>query len=254
MVKKTKNMEAVSKLFEGWEETLIWSCLQDVMGSIFVTEEEEPTCAMAQVGDFCFFAGIPNAELVSFWPKERNAHFVIMVPQNEEWSRLIEENYPQNSKKTERYAIKKEADVFDYDKLQQFVDALDKDYEIKIIDKTVYEQCKQARWSADFIVNYPTYEQYQRLGLGFCIFHHNEIVAGVSSYTSYKEGIEIEIDTREDYRRKGLATICTARLILECRDRKLYPSWDAQNMWSVHLAEKLGYHYSHTYRVYEVTR
>ena len=55
MVKKTKNMEAVSKLFEGWEETLIWSCLQDVMGSIFVTEEEEPTCAMAQVGDFCFF-------------------------------------------------------------------------------------------------------------------------------------------------------------------------------------------------------
>lgn len=76
--------------------------------------------------------------------------------------------------------------------------------------------------------------------------------AGASSYSGYRGGIEIEIDTNEVYRRKGLAYICGAKLILECLDRNLYPSWDAQNIWSVALAEKLGYHFDHAYTAYEV--
>lgn len=34
----------------------------------------------------------------------------------------------------------------------------------------------------------------------------------------------------------------------------LYPSWDAQNMNSVRLAEKLGYEFDHEYVAYEVDR
>lgn len=79
-----------------------------------------------------------------------------------------------------------------------------------------------------------------------------ELVAGASSYSRYDKGIEIEIDTREDQRRKGLAYVCGAKLILECLDKGLYPSWDAQNTWSVALAEKLGYHFSHEYVAYEI--
>ena len=32
----------------------------------------------------------------------------------------------------------------------------------------------------------------------------------------------------------------------------IYPSWDAQNMNSVYLAEKLGYEFDHEYVAYEV--
>ena len=64
--------------------------------------------------------------------------------------------------------------------------------------------------------------------------------------------IEIEIDTREEYRRKGFAYVCGAKLILECLKRNLYPSWDAHNKGSVALAEKLGYHYSHSYTAIEI--
>lgn len=99
---------------------------------------------------------------------------------------------------------------------------------------------------------YRDYEEFQKLGLGVAILKDGELVAGASSYSSYKEGIEIEIDTNEPYRRKGLATVCGARLILECLERNLYPSWDAQNLWSVALAKKLGYHYSHSYTAYEI--
>ena len=57
----------------------------------------------------------------------------------------------------------------------------------------------------------------------------------------------------EEERRKGLATTASAALILRCLDEGLYPSWDAQNMNSVHLAEKLGYEFDHEYTAYEVS-
>ena len=86
------------------------------------------------------------------------------------------------------------------------------------------------------------------------ILKSGRIAAGASSYTRYNEGIEIEVDTTEEERRKGLATIASAALILRCLDEGLYPSWDAQNMNSLRLAEKLGYEFDHEYTAYEVSR
>lgn len=78
------------------------------------------------------------------------------------------------------------------------------------------------------------------------------IVSGASSYSAYRGGIEIEIDTKEEYRRRGLALACGAKLILECLDRGLYPSWDAHNRCSAALAEKLGYRLDYAYDAYEI--
>ena len=80
----------------------------------------------------------------------------------------------------------------------------------------------------------------------------NEPISGAAAYSRYRDGIEVEIDTKKEYRRKGLAYCCGAKLVLECLNRSLYPSWDAQNKASVALAEKLGYHYDHDYLAFEV--
>ncbi len=90
------------------------------------------------------------------------------------------------------------------------------------------------------------------LMIGMVVTKENIIVSGASSYTAYREGIEIEVDTIESERRKHLATAACAALILECIRMNKYPSWDAQNINSMHLAEKLGYEFSHEYPVYEV--
>ena len=89
--------------------------------------------------------------------------------------------------------------------------------------------------------------------MGAVILKDGKIVSGASSYTRYKEGIEIEVDTIESERRKHLATVACSALILRCLDEGLYPSWDAQNMGSVHLSEKLGYEFDHEYIAYEVS-
>ncbi len=236
------------KLFDNWEETMIWSCLQGHMGEAWADDRENPKSAQIINGDFCFFAGEPDRELVLNIP---NCH-IILAPQNDAWERLIEDIYGENIRKIVRYAIKKERDIFDQEKLSKIVELLNEDYELKLIDEAIYEQIMQNSWSRDLCSQFKDYKDYEKRGLGAAVLYKGQVVSGASSYTIYDEGIEIEIDTREDHRRRGLALACGARLILECLKRGLYPSWDAHNRWSVALAEKLGYHFDKEYTVYTV--
>lgn len=251
-VSKVTDTKTVEYIFEGWKETMIWSCLQGIMGEIYADDLKNPQSAMAVLGDFIFFAGEPEKALVMHEPVCRNRGFVIMVPSNDGWGRLIEECYQENAKKTIRYAMKKEPHAFDIDKLEKVVAGLPKEFELKNIDEELYHRCRASRWSEDLTAQFENFEMYQKLGLGVVILKDGKIVSGASSYTRYIGGIEIEIDTEKGHRRRGLAYICGARLILECLDRNLYPSWDAQNLWSVALAEKLGYHFDHPYSAYEI--
>lgn len=247
MVYVLDDTEKVKELFAGWEETLIYSCLQKVMGTIYVTDIEQPKSAFAFVGCFGFYAGEPDRELVENKPDG----FVIMTPQNEAWAKCIEECFP-DAKRVVRYAIKKNTQ-FDRNKLQAFVAQLPAGYAIKKIDAQIYDQCILDPVTADFVSAFESKEKYLRDGRGMVIMKDDRIVAGASSYTRYREGIEIEVDTVESERRKQLATIVCSALILACLDEGLYPSWDAQNINSVHLAEKLGYEFAHEYIVYEVS-
>ncbi len=253
MVYEITDTRNVSLLFGKWEETLIWSCLQGIMGKIYADDLNNPTAAMAIIGDFTFFAGKPNIELVSYKPDWCIQNYMIMIPQNDSWKYLIIDFYEKKATVISRYAIKKEPDIFDKKKLEKAVASLPEQYTLSMIDERLYQMCKAESWSADLVSQFPSYENYCKFGLGAVICKGNIMISGASSYSRYKDGIEIEIDTREEYRRKGFAYVCGAKLILECLKRNLYPSWDAHNKGSVALAEKLGYHYSHSYTAIEIT-
>ena len=103
------------------------------------------------------------------------------------------------------------------------------------------------------MAQFPTEGDYARLGLGVAVVRQGELVRGPPPDARYRTGIEIEVDTRPDCRRQGLATAASAALLLRCLDRGLYPSWDAHTPTSLALAEKLGYGFSHRYVAYEIT-
>ncbi|MDD3279862.1 MAG: GNAT family N-acetyltransferase [Lachnospiraceae bacterium] len=252
MVYKVNDQEKAAVIFGNWEESMIWSCLQGVMGSIYVNDERDPVSAMAILGDFCFFAGKTSRELVAYKPEWCRQDFIIAVPQNRQWAEEIEKYYGGKAKKIVRYAIKKEQNLFDQEKLEHIVKGLPADYSIRLIDQGIFDYCRKEDWCCDFVSQFSDYHAYEKSGLGVVIMKDGIPVSGASSYSAYLGGIEIEIDTKKEYRRKGLASVCGAKLILECLDRGLYPSWDAQNLWSVALAEKLGYHFDREYDAYEI--
>lgn len=254
MIYALRDTKEAAPLFEGWQETMIWSCLQGVMGTVYADSLKKPVSAMAVLGDFCFLAGAPRREFILSEFTYGKEGFMIMVPQDQAWGDMIGEVLGKEAKKTVRYAIKKEPDVFDREKLRAFAEAVPAGYTLRMMDEELYRFCRKVEWCKDWVSLYKNYTEYQKYGLGVVLLKDDEPVSGASSYSGYIGGIEIEIDTRPDHRRRGFACICGAKLILECLERGMYPSWDAQNKWSAALAEKLGYHFDHEYTVYEVVR
>lgn len=252
MVIRLEETQKAEHLFDNWQETLIWSCLQKMMGEIYADDTKDPRSAMAVLGDFCFFAGRPDKELVLYKPKSCKTDFIIMVPRNPKWADLIRESYGDRAKAVIRYAIKKEKNIFNRQLLQAAAASLKPGYDMQLIDEKCFQLCMENEWSRDLVSQFKDYEMFSKLGIGAAVFKDGMLVSGASSYARYRQGIEIEIDTKEGYRRNGLAYACGARLILECLERGLYPSWDAQNKGSVALAEKLGYHFDHEYPAYEI--
>lgn len=245
--------EAAWPLFDGWEETLIWSCLEGRMGTIFADQAERPASALALIGDFAFCAGVPDRAVLTARPEGWAQSFLILTPQHEGWSVLIEAIYGSRALRRERYATKKEGDVFDRAALRRQAEQLPPGCRLAPIDQVLYDRCLQETWSRDLVSQFANWTAYRRMALGWAALRGEELLSGASTYGRYREGIEIEIDTRPDVRRQGLAAACGARLMLDCLERGLYPSWDAQNRGSLALAERLGYRFSHTYPVYELT-
>lgn len=249
-----EQMKCIMSLFKGWEETLIWSCLEGYMGKAWTNNLGKPQVALIIIGDFAFLAGnsdlVQTETLVKVIQEKGKKPHLLLIPQDKKWGDWIEKVYGEKVEQTMRYATKKEPHVFDKKKLESFVKLLPRGFELKPIEKELYEKVQKEEWCQDLCSQFPTYQEYEQLGIGFCILHEGKVVSGASSYTVYSRGIEIEIDTHEAYRKKGLATVCAAQLILACLEKGLYPSWDAASKISISLAEKLGYHLAYEYTTY----
>lgn len=254
MIYQTEEIGRAAFLFGDCRETMVWSCLQGTMGCVYADDPCHPASAAAALGDFCFFAGEPNRELALLKPFWRRRNFMIAVPLNHGWAKEIERSCGPKARKIVRYAMKKEGNAFDQNRLTDIVKRLSPAYAIGLIDEPLFDYCKKEDWCRDFVSQFPDYSFYRKSGLGVIIRKEGVPVSGASSYSFYSGGIEIEIDTKPEFRRKGLALACGAKLILECLHRGLYPSWDAQNLWSVSLAEKLGYHLDYAYDAYEIEK
>ena len=247
MVYELNEPSSAAPVFASWKDldASIVACLDNVMGKIFADDTEHPKSAMAVIGDFAFLAGEPNTELVCAKPNRQ----MIVVPQDEAWEELIENNIP--AYKQIRYAIRKDT-KFDRKKLENMANALPEGYTIRKIDAELYDVClKDEKFESNVSV-FDSKKKYLELGRGFAVMKNGRIVSAASSYSRYLNGIDIGINTIKEERHKGLGSAVAAKLILECLDEGLYPAWDAANKMSVRLAEKLGYEFSREYVCYRI--
>ena len=236
-------MDSAAPLFAGWRETMIWTCLQGHMGTVVTDGRTPPESALCAVGDFCFLAGKPDPELA------RQADRSILIPRTLDWEPVLRSVFGEKVLSFPRYAMDG-PEEFDRERLAAYAAALPEGYALSPILPQHYPVLMGQAWSKDLCGNFRDGDDFVRRGLGVIALQDGIPVAGASSYTIHDGGVEIEIDTRPDQRRKGLALSCGARLILDCLDRGLVPSWDAHNLPSVSLAEKLGYRLHAPYRAY----
>jgi len=237
-------LKSAAPLFANWQETMIWSALEGGMGKIW-TLNDTPKAALCENADFLFLAGkASEAEtrlVLEAWKEERAGQFIILVPNDPACARMIEAIFGDQAKRWTRYAFHKGGEHFDQEKLREYVRLLPEAFTLVPFDEALYHEALKHEWSRDFCSQFASAEDFLTRGVGVAALRNGELVGGASSYAVYSRGIEIQIQTRDDCQRQGIALACGAQLILRCLERNLYPSWDAANEPSVRLARKLGY-------------
>lgn len=233
----------------------LWSCIEGKMGRAWVDNKEKPTAAIVVVGDFCYLLGCILSDKTEFDIDQllEKCRRKVIVADDSSWISFIESHYPNHLKRFSRYSIKKELDVFQKNILNDYIDAVNSEFQICRIDESLYFKVLEDNFMADCCSNYTSLEEFLEHGIGYAIVKNGEVISAASSYSYCEDSIEITIGTKEEYRRRGLAQAVASRLILECVEKNIYPRWDAANKESVALAEKLGYRLDKEYEVYSIS-
>jgi GNAT superfamily N-acetyltransferase len=236
-------------MFDHMNSTIILSCLQGHMGTAWVDNLEQPTVAQITVGIFVFYAGNPNSneavELLTNLPD-----YTLAIVGTAEWKNRIEEVYKGTFEKFQRYEFIKNPEHLDRKHIKNFLSPIPEGYDLIKIDASIAKEPSFHELSEDFISQFNSLDDFMDRGIGFAMLKDGKVVCGATSFSIYDDGIEIEIATHPQHRKKGLATITASALILDCMDRGLYPSWDGANIESVKLAQKLGYILKESYDTY----
>ncbi len=238
------------------DEVTLFSAVEGRMGRLWVDHGERPGCSLVITGDFCYLLGNYNKDV-----KTDILHIISdlcsgkIIHAEEQWEPVLselEKKFPSSFRSFSRYALEGRMEWFDPELLRGFVAETETNYPVVRMNEEINRLALGQAWTQDFCSNFNSVQDFMEHGIGYVILQGGEIIAGASSYTYCEGMIEINVETKQEYRKKGLAKACASKLILECLDRKLYPRWDAANIASVALAEKLGYRFDREYVVYSI--
>ncbi|MDT0121580.1 GNAT family N-acetyltransferase [Paenibacillus sp. RRE4] len=255
MLELAKNeLETVRFLCNSRSNTVLFASIEGNIGRAWIDSKKEPTYSVIIAGDFAFLLGSVEAlkEVdVPLWFVLEECRGKIIITNEFSWISLLSQHYSDSFQKFNRYSFKKESN-FQIEQLKENIKMIDTAFKIVPIDEHIYPMVLQDPFMADCCCFFSSLEEFMQHGIGFVILKDNQIIAGASSYTYHEGCIEVTIGTHPLYRRQGLALACASRLILECLSRNIHPNWEAANIESVALAEKLGYKLEKEYEVYSI--
>jgi hypothetical protein len=166
---------------------------------------------------------------------------------SEGWEELVQSIHGGKLMEMPRYAFASEA--LDIEHLRTLGSRIPDGYRLAQMDLTLARRLagEESRLAEDHMLLFHSPEDFVERGFGFCLLHGDQIASAATTFAICKKGIEIQINTRKEHQRKGLATVIAAHLIVHSLEKDLDPNWDAANESSVGLATKLGYTPQGTY-------
>ena len=227
---------------------LIDAVLEGHLGSAVADDEHTPRVAQLAYADIIVFGGDPShpvaLELVKELPVDKG-----ILPVPEEWRELLFQVHGENLLSIERHSFS--GQKLDLGHLRSLEKGIPEGYHIRRIDLDLARviDADSSLISEDHVHNFDSPEDFVERGIGFCVLRGDRIVSGASSYAICDSGIEVQVNTHTDFRRKGLATAVSAALLVHCLENGVEAHWDAGNPISVGLAKKLGYIPTGTYEM-----
>lgn len=239
----------VQELYQNPSSTIINSCLQGYTGEIWVDSKETPKLAIMYAGKTLFIGGANATTDIIPWLKsfilQRDLIRVEIIPEDMCWYSILSECIQENTilplQQGKRHLMQIQVTKDLYEQWKMTVARLPEDIKLVELNQEQFDLVVTDRYLHNFVCCFENYYEFQKMGMGYFLKKGDEIIGGASSFTRYNEGIEVQIAVNPDYRGRGLAKICGARLLMECYHRNLYPNWDCANPTSESVARSLGY-------------
>jgi GNAT superfamily N-acetyltransferase len=211
--------------------------IEGQMGKAYVDDVQNPSAYKIQVGPFFYFAGDAFGE--GGQEMLRNIQpWTLFMPSSEGWLEAGKNMYREKLIGFDRYSFSSECLSIEH--LEKLSLQLAFSKEIKRVDLMIATQV----WGQDLFLDISDFESssdFIERGIGYYVAKGSQIIGAAYSSLVCSQGIEVSIFVAEDYRRQGMATVLAAHLLKWCLENNMDPHWDAANLESCVLAEKLGY-------------
>lgn len=246
--KSGRNSQAFQKMFYGFKDSLIFTVLEGISGELFADDGKAPETAVIRIGDFIYLSGTP-AEITDITGIINPASAeTTLITDNDKWPKYLEKSFTLTPFKRYRTHA---PERLDEDRLRKLSDVPDGFY-VRLMTRDDFDFFESCGWGYDLRGRCRSWEEFSAHAIGAVVAKDGLPVSGTSAYAYYSKGIEIQIETKQEYRRIGLGTASAAVFLLECQKRGLTPHWDAAHTESLRLSEKLGFISDGEYTAYNV--
>lgn len=218
-------------------------------GQMYTDDTLNPQMVMAHLGWNLYIAGNPYHDQVDSLLKAIRPPCEIHA--KDTWLPVLNTHFKNRVTLKTRYQM--DGSTLSEAHLKKLTQTLPKPYTIKKIDAKLYQRIlSDEPWASGFVENFKDVNDFLNHGLGFVVLDGDTIIGGTASYARFNGGYEIEIITKEGYRKQGIAKASGAHFILETLKQGKNPHWDAAHQASKTLAESLGYQLDRVYTVYAI--
>ena len=218
---------------------ILFQTLRLGLGHLRVDNASNPNVAWFSYYPINFVAGNSHSDEAQLLVETIPDLNIIVVP-NDDWARLVKEQYGKELRVQQR--TKFNPGSLDPEKIRRLKNNIPSGFELQEINRNNLRTVDPAVCRI-IDLHFGGVDGLLQHGVGFCAVQENQIFSLAYSAFPFIDEFEVQVDTVDDpsYRRRGLATGVSAALIEYALENDIVPHWDAANLASIKLAEKLGY-------------
>jgi len=225
-------------------------------GRIYVDNHRDPKSCLitCRSGKYLVAGRTSNAsfnEFISDFLYNRKNHscYFDIYSSSRDWITKLDEILSDNAAKLSRQLL-----IWDYSNLSSismFSQSMPEGFEFKKMDSVLFEKYVR-EIDSSYNDLWETPNNFISNGFGFCILKDNEFVSVCNTYYTRHGFAEIDIVTKDEFRRQGFALITCSEFIKYCVSNNIKPIWDCDNgnENSKNLAIKLGFKSVETYQMH----
>lgn len=216
------------------------------MGAAYVDDADNPSVFKLDFGFFNYYAGDPTAAGAQAIV-DALVPWTLQMPSAPGWAELFQSAYGDRLATMKRYRFSGAA--LSAAHLSGLLDASGWQEQVKPMDL----EFVSGLWGKDHFISVSDYdspEDFVTRSAGFYLPGEDGVAGAAYGSLVCSRGIEVSLYVEEAKRRRCVATALAAALLLWCLQRGAAANWDAANLESCGLAEKLGYRPAGSYKAY----